>query len=405
MKNLRLLQFLSLLVLPLFLSGCGASAASPYSPLQMAEIIIADQYQHDPPALNPLHPTDAYYTDYLSGIYQLKEDWVEDGAIFYSDGTQADEFAVFLLSEDADPAQVEDALLAYIAQRTDTLTGYAPEEAAILKNSAVLVKEDYAALLICSESQAAAAAFLSCFDKNPPALPSSPVESNLPPEPAQEAKTDPLPAVPEDSGSKTDADPASPNAFGQTGSNAPEEAYDPAAILSAWNSGDTGSLSPKNAAILAICSRVIAEVITNDMSDYEKELAIHDWIISQSVYDSEAASNAPDAKPDPNNDNPYGLLMNGKAICSGFTSTFQLFMDMLQIECISVQGGAEGRGEHAWNMVRIDDKWYCVDVTWDVPAMQHTYFNVNSAFMRETQHEWDAATVPEATAPQLYLSP
>jgi len=125
-------------------------------------------------------------------------------------------------------------------------------------------------------------------------------------------------------------------------------------------------------------------------------------------------SNAPDASPDPDNDNPYGLLINKTAICRGFTYTFQLFMDMLGIDCITIEGySGYAMDEHAWNMVRIDGEWYCVDVTWNDPAgtggaslgreITHKYFNVTSQFMRDTGHHWDSRRAPEATAPKLYF--
>ena len=65
------------------------------------------------------------------------------------------------------------------------------------------------------------------------------------------------------------------------------------------------------------------------MNDYEKELAVHDYIVGCASYD-ETHLNALGIGL-PNSDNPYGCLINGKAICSGYSTTFQLFMDMLEI--------------------------------------------------------------------------
>jgi transglutaminase/protease-like cytokinesis protein 3 len=194
---------------------------------------------------------------------------------------------------------------------------------------------------------------------------------------------------------------------GKTKGLIPEYGRD--AILAASNSGDLKALTDKQKAILEVCKSVIAALITDGMSDYDKELAIHDWIIQWASYDEEALSNKPDAKPDPDNDNPYGLLINKRSICSGYTSTFKLFMDMVGIECVIVEGGTTYGEDHAWNMVRIDGNWYCVDVTWTDPivsiqtdSMKHKYFNVTSEFMRETKHTWDSNDAPEATAPKLY---
>ena len=183
--------------------------------------------------------------------------------------------------------------------------------------------------------------------------------------------------------------------------------YDPGAILAAWRSGNADNLSYKNRMILDACYYVINEVITDGMSEYDMELAIHDWIIGWGDYDMETLSNAPDAKPDPDNDNPYGMFFGKRAICKGYTYTFQLFMDMIGIECITVEGFAHADfQDHAWNMVRLDGDWYCVDVTWNDPAsssniniyMFHRYFNATSQVLRENSHHWDESSVPEATA-------
>ena len=184
------------------------------------------------------------------------------------------------------------------------------------------------------------------------------------------------------------------------------DVFDPAAILTAWRTGNSAALTEKNKAILEACREVIGDVIRSGMTDYEKGLAIHDWIVMWASYDTEANNNAPTARPSPDNDNPYGVFYNKKAICSGYTSTFQLFMDILGIECITVNGFARNMETvHAWNMVRLDGEWYCVDVTWDDPTgvfppgfVSHDYFNVTSQYLRDHQHIWDETAVPEATA-------
>jgi hypothetical protein len=438
----------------LLTASCGTSGsdsqetATPYTPRQIAEAMISAI--GDKPPLSPLIMGDDFFLDYFSNIYLLDADILEDGAVFYANGAFATEIAVLQLTGNADVPEAERLLRQYIEARADAFSGYAPGEAAMLNHSAVASHGRYVALLICTDPQTAKAVFLACFSANPPSLPDM-AESQAP---------DADPAAPEngngsdaggltgsqgigDTGGLTggqgigDADnpaeatpgsapvgegtgaPGSPNQLDDptesgAGSNtesgsdpgdsqqAASDAYDHDAVLSAWRSGDSSSLSEKNRSILDACAGVIAEIIKESMSGYEKELALHDWIISHADYDQAALSNAPGIKPDPDNDNPYGLLFHKKAICSGYTSTFQLFMDMTGVECITVNGSSGGE-EHAWNLVRLEGKWYCVDVTWDDPVLtwqtssvKHKFFNVTSEYMRDNKHQWDESTAPEA---------
>ena len=220
----------------------------------------------------------------------------------------------------------------------------------------------------------------------------------LEPAPTPAPELEPTPAQ-----ESEDAPTQPGTAGGPSGSG--DYAYDPDAILAAWRgAAAAATLQEKDRSVYDACAKAIGELAMDSMGDYEKELAIHDWMVGWADYDTESMSNAPDAKPDPDNSNPYGLLISRKAICMGYTSTFKLFMDMLGIECMIVEGFSHGDAEHAWNMVRIGGIWHCVDVTWDDPIGQaplgqvsHAYFNVTSEFMRQTKHSWDYGAVPEAT--------
>ena len=395
------------ILLPPVLSSCNSSsgAVSPnpsYSPHQIAEVIITSQA--DIPKLIPLTPKDDYFAEYLSNIYNIDNDAVKDGIIYYADGMIASEIAVFLADDNADANKIKNLLAQYIAKRTDDFTGYAPEQAAILKESLAVTDGNYVALLICEDPQKAESDFQMCFSQNPPALPS--VISSAQIEASGITETSGVTADTKDIPDIATAIEA------ETSETSAADVYSPSAVIAAWQSGDSSSLSKKNLSILNACKDTISSVITDNMDDFEKELAIHDWIINWASYDMEAENNSPYANPDPDNDNPYGLLIHKKAICLGYSATFQLFMDLLDIECITVKGFS-GSDDHAWNMVKIGGEWYCVDTTWDDPvdtqhpdriphysySITHKYFNVTSDFLRENDHQWDESGIPEATSP------
>jgi hypothetical protein len=166
-------------------------------------------------------------------------------------------------------------------------------------------------------------------------------------------------------------------------------------IFTAYQSGMTELLNAQEKQVLDVVINVIRQEIRQDMSDFEKELAIHDYIIRVCDYDSEnhARGTIPDTSY-----TPYGVLVLGRAVCEGYSNAFKLFMDMLDIECDIISGWA-GEQSHAWNRVKIGGEYYLVDVTWNdpVPAsgaantesrIHYEFFNVTDAFLGAT-HEPD----------------
>ena len=366
----------------LSLAACGGGeedAETAWTPLQMARAILASQ--EAPPGMTELLPGDGTYEIYVADSYGLNPEDVADGAILAAGGASAQEIAVLRLTEQADSDGAADALRAYLEARAGDFTGYLPEEAALLEDGAVVIRGDWLALLVCGDTAAAEEAFSACFTQAPPAETEAPVP--VPTATAPAVVPTPVPTAP----------PAEP------------WSYDEARLLAAWERGDWSGLAEEDRAILDVCAQVIADVVPADGSDYEKELAVHDWMVAHGSYDSNTLSQLPDFRENPNNDNPYGFLVDGKGICLGYASTFQLFMDLLGIQCITVEGTAHGgTSDHAWNQVCLDGDWYCVDVTWDDPTTYgtvsertaHRYFNVTSGFLRDTDHQWEASGIPEA---------
>jgi hypothetical protein len=70
-------------------------------------------------------------------------------------------------------------------------------------------------------------------------------------------------------------------------------------------------------------------------SEYEREKYVNDYIISNCVYDDEAAYNN---NTKGNVSTAYGVLVDGKAICEGYARAFQLLCNKLGIECVSIAG-------------------------------------------------------------------
>ena len=178
--------------------------------------------------------------------------------------------------------------------------------------------------------------------------------------------------------------------------------YDSSAVLEAYRSGDESALDEKQKTVLDAAKKAIEEFSRPDMSEENLVIAAHDWLTTHCTYDTGMLGLLKDQTPD--SENPYGVFTEGMGICMGYTTTFQLFMDMLGIESMIVRGEAYDE-EHAWNLVNLDGQWYHVDCTWDDfvpdddpnrPAF-HLYVLVPDSAM-EMQHIWKHEDYPAATA-------
>lgn len=123
------------------------------------------------------------------------------------------------------------------------------------------------------------------------------------------------------------------------------------------------------------CKKVIASVCeqADGLSDYEKELLVFDTLTSICHYDDQSQFSA----------TAYGALCEGRAKCDGIAYAATWLLRELGLTCMSV-GGYSDREEfgHAWNLVEVDDNYYALDLTQDVPLLDsdgpilHTGFNV-----------------------------
>ena len=104
---------------------------------------------------------------------------------------------------------------------------------------------------------------------------------------------------------------------------------------------------------------------------YQRTKNIHDSMLKHVIYgDLDAADSH----------NVVGAILKKKAVCESISKAFKLLCDVNQIPCIVVFGyGASTDGidwgdvdsdnqedNHAWNMVRFGNRWYNVDITYDL---------------------------------------
>ena len=106
---------------------------------------------------------------------------------------------------------------------------------------------------------------------------------------------------------------------------------------------------------------IAAKIVKDNMTDVQKVKAVHDYLIKNTVYDQACWPHGQDSYT------AEGLLKNKTAVCEGYAKAFLAFMYVLDIPCKMVVGYA-GNIPHGWNVVKVDGKWYQIDVTWDDPV-------------------------------------
>jgi len=313
---------------------------------------------------------------YLTGLYGFEDQIWSDAAVYAAEGVDGREVAVFRLSSmNLFSKTVADALEEHRKNRAADFSGYVPDQEALLERAKVVTGWGCVALLACEDMDAAVAAFEQAAGGAEVYAPSG--------------------LTPADTRWFLPFDP--PNAFDMS-------LYDTSAVVAAYASGDESGLSERDAALLGRCREVLAECVSEGMSDFEKERRVYAWLTAygeghqdESVFDPRTPLGQED------NTNPYGVLVRGYGICLGFAATFQLLMDLAEVECVTVVGARkENRQDHAWNMVRLEGEWYCVDPTLDITAwkayQRYEYFNVTSGYLRRKDFQWDYLSVPEAVA-------
>ena len=103
-------------------------------------------------------------------------------------------------------------------------------------------------------------------------------------------------------------------------------------------------------------------LVSDDMEDYEKALVVHDWLVNNCQYDY---GNYLTRTISEDSHSAYGALVNGVAVCDGYSKAYQYIMDYkLGIDCYCITSDTI---DHAWNLIEIGNQYYHVDATWDDP--------------------------------------
>ncbi len=123
----------------------------------------------------------------------------------------------------------------------------------------------------------------------------------------------------------------------------------------------------------------------------------HDYIIDHAVYDSDRSDNNIIKYK---SDTAYGTLLQGYSLCGGYADSMAIFLNDLGIENYKVSSE-----HHVWNAVKLDQKWYHLDLTWDDPVTQdgtnlieEDFFLIDTSKLKEIEtreHTFDEVVYSE----------
>lgn len=144
--------------------------------------------------------------------------------------------------------------------------------------------------------------------------------------------------------------------------------------------------------------KIINKKIKKNMSNKQKIKTIHDYIINNGRYATDKIR-----KKHPNKDynKANDILIEKVGLCSAYSDAMALFLYEFGIDNYKIASD-----NHIWNLVKINNKWLHLDLTWDDPVTQTGVQKLEDIFMlidnkelkelKVTQHKYDKNIYKEA---------
>lgn len=140
--------------------------------------------------------------------------------------------------------------------------------------------------------------------------------------------------------------------------------YNGEAVLIALNYIDSTDNVQKRLRLYEAFKEDILSLITEDMTDFQKAVTVHDYIVMNLKYDT--SYNVYDA---------VNMALGGSGVCQGYAQMFyDICANELGMGCGFAVGQNKTPGEagHIWNVINIDGAWYHVDATYDDPLLRYS---------------------------------
>lgn len=132
----------------------------------------------------------------------------------------------------------------------------------------------------------------------------------------------------------------------------------------------TKEIAPNATTVADKADAIVAALVTEGMSDYEKALILHDYMILHATYDYSCQGYT-----------AADILLRGTGVCQAYTYAYAELLNRAGITNTYEYGD-----DHVWNMACLDGVWVHIDCTWDDPlntatgqdAENHIFFGVTN---------------------------
>ncbi len=121
-------------------------------------------------------------------------------------------------------------------------------------------------------------------------------------------------------------------------------------------------------------AEILSRVIKPGMSDEEKALVLHDYIATHAKYNTGTTTR--------DDHTAYGIIVKNYGVCQSYALAYNYLLSLVGVETKFCPSDPM---IHAWSLVKLNGKWYHVDITWDdpiyaddelnsKPLVQHGYY-------------------------------
>ena len=106
-----------------------------------------------------------------------------------------------------------------------------------------------------------------------------------------------------------------------------------------------------------------------DADEFEKVKTVYDYVCGHVEYDYANLENSGYTLKY----TAYAAMLNGTSVCQGYALLMYRLLLEVGVDCRLISGTGNGGG-HAWNIVKLGDRYYNIDSTWDAVRDPYEYY-------------------------------